>query len=122
MLFIIDCVGCSFEANELTVRLGEYDFATSNNARRDFAVERIFMHEKYNRRTYDNDIALLKLKKKASFNDDVWPICLPPPNIELEGRSAYVTGINFKQFYFKSIKILLHHITTMITETIDKLF
>ena len=101
------------------MRLGEYDFGSESNSRRDFDVEKIYMHETYNRKTYvndlemmwlalgginrlirsgapvgryENDIALLKLKKKTTFNNDIWPICLPPPRIQLEGKSAYVTG------------------------------
>ena len=83
---------CSFKPEELTVRLGEYDFKQVNEARRDFATETIIMHESYDRITYNNDIALIKLKEKATFNDDIWPICLPPSNVILEGQSAYVTG------------------------------
>lgn len=86
----------------MTVRLGEYDFSQVSEARRNFAAEAIFMHESYDRKTYKNDIALIKLKEKATFNNDIWPICLPPSNIVLEGQSAYVTGLLFK--------ILLHHL------------
>ena len=97
---IFDCVKLyifqlldSFKAADITVRLGEYDFSKESDTRRDFAVETILMHENYDRKTYKNDIALLKLKEKATFNDNIWPVCLPPSNIVLEGQSAYVTGI-----------------------------
>ena len=94
---ISDCnskafVSISFKPEDVTVRLGEYDFSQVSEARRDFAAESIFMHESYDRKTYRNDIALIKLKEKATFNDDIWPICLPPSNIVLEGQSAFVTG------------------------------
>ena len=82
----------SFKPEDVTVRLGEYDFSQVSEARRDFAVEAIYMHESYDRRTYANDIALIKLKTKATFNSDIWPICLPPSNVVLEGQSAFVTG------------------------------
>lgn len=59
------------------------------------------MHESYDRRTYKNDIALIKLKTKATFNDDIWPICLPPSNIVLEGQSAFVTG----EFLYSCLEI-----------------
>lgn len=82
----------SFKPEDVTVRLGEYDFSQVSEARRDFAVDAIYMHESYDRRTYANDIALIKLKTKATFNSDIWPICLPPSNVVLEGQSAFVTG------------------------------
>lgn len=78
------------------MRLGEYDFSKASNSRRDFAVDAIFMHEEYDRKTYKNDMALIRLKEKATFNDMIWPICLPPSNTILEGQSAYVTG----EFYY----------------------
>lgn len=90
----------SFKPEELTVRLGEYDFSQVSETRRDFAAETIYMHESYDRRTYKNDIALIKLKTKATFNDDIWPICLPPSNIVLEGQSAFVTGLSFILIFF----------------------
>ena len=42
----------SFKASDITIRLGEYDFEAPSNSRRDFDVERIYMHERYNRKTY----------------------------------------------------------------------
>jgi hypothetical protein len=73
--------------------LGEYDFSQVSDSRRDFVVEAIHMHESYDRKTYRNDVALIKLKEKATFNEMIWPICLPPSNIVLEGQSGFVTGL-----------------------------
>jgi len=97
----------NFKASDITIRLGEYDFEAPSNSRRDFDVERIYMHERYNRKTYENDIALLKLKKATTFNNDIWPICLPPPNVKLEGKSAYVTGWGTTSYSGQSSKVLL---------------
>lgn len=82
----------SFKPEEVTVRLGEYDFAQVSESRRDFKAEKIIMHESYDRKTYKNDIAIIKLAEKATFNKDIWPVCLPPTNIVLEDQTAYVTG------------------------------
>ncbi|XP_057369709.1 serine proteinase stubble-like isoform X1 [Daphnia carinata] len=97
----------NFKPEELTVRLGEYDFSQVSEARRDFAAEAIYMHESYDRRTYKNDIALIKLKTKATFNNDIWPICLPPSNIVLEGQSAFVTGWGTTSYSGQSSDVLL---------------
>ena len=80
------------------MRLGEYDFNEVSDTRRDFAVEKIFMHEGYERKTYTNDISLLKLTQKATFTNFIWPICLPPNNLVLEGQTASVTGISWFPF------------------------
>ena len=82
--------------------LGEYDFREINDWRHDFEVEAIFMHESYDRKIYKNDVALIKLKEKATFNEMIWPICLPPSNIQLENQIAYVTGIFLLLFYYST--------------------
>ena len=81
--------------NELVVRLGEFEFSKPSNSRQDFAVDAIFMHEEFSRRTLENDIAVIRPKEKVTFNNMMWAICLPPSNMDysvLEGQSAYVTG------------------------------
>lgn len=73
-------------------------------ARRDFAVESIMMHESYDRRTFQNDIAILKLKEKTTFNEDIWPICLPSSSVVLEGQTAYVIG-RLLTFILQNLKL-----------------
>ncbi|XP_046460216.1 proclotting enzyme-like isoform X1 [Daphnia pulex] len=96
-----------FKPEDLTVRLGEYDFSQVSDACRDFGAEAIYMHELYDRRTFKNDIALIKLKTKATFNSDIWPICLPPSNIVLDGQSAFVTGWGTTSYSGQTSDILL---------------
>lgn len=47
---------------------------------------------RYNSDTQENDIAVVKLNRPASFSDSIWPVCLPPAGEFYEGRSGYVTG------------------------------
>jgi len=97
----------SFKPNEITVRLGEYDFNEVSDTRRDFAVEKIFMHEGYERKTYTNDISLLKLTQKATFTNFIWPICLPPNSRVLEGQTASVTGWGTTSYSGATSEVLL---------------
>jgi len=56
-------------------------------------VESIIVHEDYNPRYYDNDIAILKLNSSLSFNENVRPACLPSKNILLNGgQQAFTSG------------------------------
>ena len=48
-------------------------------------VESIILHESYNNVTYNNDIAILKLKTALTFNDKVRPACLPDASFNPEG-------------------------------------
>jgi len=46
----------------------------------------------YNRKTLDNDIALVKLTEKMSFAQDVRPVCLPTKGQTFAGKAAKVVG------------------------------
>ncbi|KAJ0172183.1 hypothetical protein K1T71_012156 [Dendrolimus kikuchii] len=81
------------KAEDLSVRLGEYDLTRSNDSRSyNFRVIEIRRHEKYDSKTYYNDVAILKLHRPAVFNTYVWPICLPPPGMQMTNETAIVIG------------------------------
>ncbi|XP_060849912.1 venom protease-like [Rhopalosiphum padi] len=82
-----------------TVRLGELDLNPNvqDNARPlDVPVERIIVHERYDRTRLINDIALLKLKYSVTFNDLIQPICMPMTskikNIDMSRSLPFVAG------------------------------
>ena len=80
----------------MIVRLGEFHFRWPSLSRRDHRIEAFLLHESFNPKTFDNDIALIKLKERADVRNtlgNIWPICLPPPGVQLESKSAYVAGI-----------------------------
>lgn len=82
-----------WKAEELLVRLGEYDFKRTNDSRTsNFRVVEIRQHVDFQLASYKNDIAILKLHRPALFNTYVWPICLPPIGLELTNEPAIVIG------------------------------
>ena len=81
-------------SSKLLVRLGEYDFGRLTGSERDHRIRSVHMHERYSSRTFNNDIAVVQLAIKAKFNEFVRPICLPPPDLSLVERTAYVTGLS----------------------------
>ena len=89
---LIGEIPLSFQASDLTARIGEYDFRVQSSSERDYSVERFVMHENYERKTIQNDIALLKLNSKVKFSADVSPVCLPDRQMQVEEQNAYVTG------------------------------
>ena len=83
----------SFRSNQITIRLGEHDFNEKTSASRvDFSVASIFMHERYDPSTYENDVTILRLTEKVTFTDHVRPICRPSLDILIDNQSAYVAG------------------------------
>lgn len=57
------------------------------------SVSKIISHRKYNTRTNDNDIALLKLSSPLTFSATVKPVCLPNNGVDVSpGLKAWITG------------------------------
>ncbi|XP_041983069.1 venom protease-like [Aricia agestis] len=82
-----------WKAEELSVRLGEYDLQRTNDSRTyNFKVIEIRQHELYEVPNYHHDIAILKLHRAAVFNTYVWPICLPPVGLEYTDEIGVVIG------------------------------
>ncbi|XP_011170134.2 proclotting enzyme [Solenopsis invicta] len=82
-----------FKLSDITVRLGEYDFTTSEETRAlDFAVSEIRIHRDFQLNTYEHDIAIIKINRPTVFNSYIWPICLPPIQQTFENKNAIVTG------------------------------
>jgi len=82
-------------AKDLRIRLGEYDFTRTDETRaQDFEVVDIRVHLDFSSKTYENDIAIVKLHRRTVFNSYIWPVCLPPPGPNFENTTAVVTGEN----------------------------
>ena len=88
------------KADEIILRFGDYKRSLDEDATEYYphyktrGVRDIVIHPKYNRFTYDNDIALLYLSKPIDFNDEIRPICVPEAEGEGEfhGKIGYITG------------------------------
>nr|CAD7259731.1 unnamed protein product [Timema shepardi] len=86
------CVS-QFAAKDIHVRLGEYDLSTPDEApSKDFPIDEIRAHKRYSRTNYENDIAILKMKTPTTFNNYIWPVCLPPAGRDFYNKTAVVTG------------------------------
>jgi len=85
-------------ARHLKVRLHEEDLTVTNENKESYLeipVEEIIMHADYNRRTIDNDVALLKLKTEVTLSQDgvFQPVCIPASgNPSFESYNATVAG------------------------------
>ena len=53
----------------------------------------IYVHPRYNRKTTDNDIALLKLSRPVKFTKYIRPACVPSSSFRVRsGANAFVSG------------------------------
>ncbi|KAB0800596.1 hypothetical protein PPYR_06336 [Photinus pyralis] len=101
-LYVVTAAHCVYKlprkAYIAVVRLGEHNTATTIDCEagvcaaptQDFRPIQILVHRNYNKPTYKNDIALIRLSRPAIFNAFIKPICLPTSE-KLQGN--YV-GIN----------------------------
>ncbi|KAM9322273.1 vitamin K-dependent protein C [Pholidichthys leucotaenia] len=79
------------------VRMGEYDRSRREDTEVSKLVIKTFKHPKYNSRTVDNDIALLRLENPTPLSNYIVPICLPGREmaervLHLNGTTMVVTG------------------------------
>jgi secreted trypsin-like serine protease len=59
----------------------------------DFLIDKYYIHPKYDERTTDNDLALIKLDKPANLNKRVNTICLPEVDDEFQtGTLCTISG------------------------------
>ncbi|KAF5293938.1 hypothetical protein FQA39_LY13643 [Lamprigera yunnana] len=85
--YILTAAHCTSLDSRLTlqvVRLGENDLEKREdcdvngcNVYIDIPVSNFLSHEKFNKTSLENDVAIVKLKEKVTFTDFIQPICLP---------------------------------------------
>lgn len=81
------CFEEGYEAAQLQVVLGRTFRKKNSTNEQIFEVEKFWIHQNFDKDTFDNDIALLKLKGDFGFcavnSPEVLPACLPEPGLVL---------------------------------------
>lgn len=107
------CFEEGFQASRVQVTLGRTYRLENSTSEQIFQVEKYWTHEQYKDETYDNDIALLKLKDEnglcAIHSPEVLPICLPDAKLKLPDWteceiSGYGKEHEFSPFYSERVK------------------
>ncbi|MBN3303498.1 FA10 factor, partial [Amia calva] len=75
--YILSAAHCMNQSKSFTVVLGEYDTEKSEGREATHNVEKVLIHHKYIKETYNNDIAIIKLKEPIKFTNYIIPACLP---------------------------------------------
>lgn len=82
-------------AQMLKVRAGHWSdtlSATEMPTHQDRAVKEVIMHDKFNRESSRNDIALLIMDKEVEIMGSVNTVCLPPIGLVFDNPRCYVSG------------------------------
>ncbi|XP_066570257.1 tissue-type plasminogen activator isoform X2 [Amia ocellicauda] len=107
------CFDEGFEVSRLQVVLGRTFRLENSSSEQLFSVQQYWVHQDYNRDTFDNDIVLLKLQSTdglcAIETPSVRPVCLPSPDFKLPDWteceiSGYGKEQEFSAFYSLRLK------------------
>ena len=74
------------------VFLGTLRYFGNDPNKQTIPVLQVFVHRLYDKDSLDNDIALVKLSKPATFNRYVSTVCLPSKQYDLKGKPLIATG------------------------------
>uniref|UniRef100_T1JKN0 Glycoprotein-N-acetylgalactosamine 3-beta-galactosyltransferase 1 n=1 Tax=Strigamia maritima TaxID=126957 RepID=T1JKN0_STRMM len=55
-------------------------------------ISKITQHPNYISAKLENDISVVQLQTKVTFNTGIFPICLPPPDLVLDEQNAVLAG------------------------------
>uniref|UniRef100_W5MUA0 coagulation factor Xa n=1 Tax=Lepisosteus oculatus TaxID=7918 RepID=W5MUA0_LEPOC len=93
---ILSAAHCMRESKSFTVRLGDYDTEKTDDSEETYPVEKVIIHNKYVTDTYDNDIAIIKLKEPIKFTKFIIPACLPEKDfaekVLMKQNDAQISG------------------------------
>ncbi|KAM7149867.1 mast cell protease 1A-like isoform 2-T2 [Macrochelys suwanniensis] len=97
---VVTAAHCRVKWSKDTVVLGAHNISKREPSTQKIRVRRWIRHPEYNKKTQNNDIMLLQLRKKAELNDWVQPIRLPDPWPEAPvGTRCNVSGWGRMQVY-----------------------
>merc|ERR1712121_262500 len=92
--WIVSAAHCFYRWKRLsdyTITVGSYDRDDIDKNQQNLKLGGIWVHEDYNSRTLDNDIAMLKLEQPITFSDYISPACVAT-NDYPAGTTCVVTG------------------------------
>lgn len=94
--FILTAAHCMNQTKYFKVIVGEMNTLKKDGTESMHKVDKIIIHPKFVRLTYDFDIAVIKLKEAINFTDNIIPACLPEPDfaeqVLMNERQAMVSG------------------------------
>lgn len=84
----------SVDPDDLSLRMGEYDLNSDGepNKHVDRKVQIVASHPKFDPKTFEYDLALLRFYEPVEFQPNIIPICIPEEEEDLVGETAWVTG------------------------------
>jgi len=90
--WILTAAHCKTSISQFTVKLGDYYSNGIDQTEVTYNPSEWISHPDYNDNSLSNDIALIKLSRKVTYNDRIRPVCLPNGRTPVIGTTGTVTG------------------------------
>uniref|UniRef100_A0A672JN13 Peptidase S1 domain-containing protein n=1 Tax=Salarias fasciatus TaxID=181472 RepID=A0A672JN13_SALFA len=91
--WVMSAAHCFSSTSGWMISLGRENLEGNNPNAVTISVSRIILHPDYDRRSSDNDIALLRLSSPVTFTDYIRPVCLAASeSVFNNGTDSWVTG------------------------------
>jgi len=92
--FVITAAHCVKGINPRHIRLiiGDHDRKKQEPHQQLRTISKVFIRPDFVKRTFNNDIALIKLNREVEFNDFIRPVCLPTLDRSYNGHDTVVVG------------------------------
>ncbi|KAF6084006.1 coagulation factor X [Phyllostomus discolor] len=91
--YVLTAAHCLLQAKSFKVRVGDQNTEEEDGNEMVHEVEMIIKHNRFNKETYDCDIAILKLRVPITFRRNVAPACLPEKDWAESALMTQKTGI-----------------------------
>lgn len=83
--------------SDIIATIGAHNLKKLESSSSQLKLSAIIEHEKYDRSTVNNDIALLVVEKPIKFSKLIGPACLPKGKIDLVGQNVKALGWGHKE-------------------------
>ncbi|XP_062705389.1 transmembrane protease serine 9 [Aedes albopictus] len=106
--FVLTAAHCTYDgwqrlpADRVFIKVGFSNLDSPEDHSRQFDVDKIIRHDDYDKETFENDIALLKLYSEITFTNYIQPVCLWQGDTQLSkivSKIGYVVGWGLDEGY-----------------------
>jgi hypothetical protein len=99
----------AFDVGHLYVTIGDHNIHSTREGHHETRkISQLILHRGFEIKTYNNDVALLKLERAVDFTEYIQPICLPEANSSqsMDGYEVVVAGWGRERSYGSSVATL----------------